>query len=59
MKKYYNVELTREETLFLMDFLNENNITFENSYIDSKHCHTEILLSSEEVSLVNNFLDTL
>lgn len=59
MKKYYNVELTREEALFLMDFLNENNITFENSYIDSKYCHTEILLNTEEVSLVNNFLDTL
>lgn len=59
MKKYYNVELTREETLFLMDFLNENNIHFENSYIDSKYCHTEILLNTEEISLVNNFLDTL
>lgn len=58
-KKYYNVELTREETLSLMDFLSENNIHFENSYIDSKYCHTEILLDSKEVAFVNNFLDTL
>lgn len=58
-KKYYNVELTREETLSLMDFLSKNNITFENSYIDSKYCHTEILLDSEEVAFVNSFLDTL
>lgn len=59
MKKYYSIELTREETLSLMDFLSENDITFENSYIDSKYCHTEILLSAEEISIVNNFLDTL
>lgn len=59
MKKYYNIELTREETLSLMDFLSENNIYFENSYINSKYCHTEILLNTEEISIVNNFLDTL
>ena len=59
MKKYYNVELTREETFLLMDFLSENNIYFENSYIDSKYCHTEILLNTEEVLEVNNFLNTL
>lgn len=59
MRKYYNVELNRKDTMLLIDFLHENNIVFENSYIDSKHCHTEILLNTEEVSLVNNFLDTL
>ena len=59
MKKYYNIELNRKDTMLLIDFLHENNITFENSYIDSKYCHTEILLNTEEVSLVNNFLDTL
>ena len=58
-RKYYNVELNRKDTMLLMDFLSENNIYFENSYINSKYCHTEILLSPEEVSEVNNFLDTL
>lgn len=58
-RKYYNVELTREETFLLMDFLSENNIYFENSYIDSKYCYTEILLDTKEVPFVNNFLDTL
>lgn len=58
-KKYYNVELTREETLLLINFLSKNNIHFENSYINSKYCHTEILLSDKEVTMVNNFLDTL
>ena len=43
----------------LINFLSKNDITFENSYIDSKYCHTEILLSPEEILLVNNFLDTL
>ena len=59
MKKYYNVELTREDTFKLMDFLVDNNIYFENSYIDSKFCHTEILLATDDIQLVNNFLDTL
>jgi hypothetical protein len=59
MKKYYNVELNRKDTMLLIDFLHENNIYFENSYIDSKYCHTEILLNTEEISIVNNFLDTL
>ena len=58
-RKYYNVELNRKDTMLLMDFLSENNIYFENSYINSKYCHTEILLSIEEVTFVNNFLDTL
>ena len=53
MRKYYNVELNRKDTMLLIDFLHEN------SYIDSKHCHTEILLNTEEISIVNNFLDTL
>lgn len=59
MRKYYNVELNRKDTMLLIDFLHENNIIFENSYIDSKYCHTEILLNAEEVAFVNNFLDTL
>ncbi len=59
MRKYYNVELNRKDTMLLIDFLHENNIYFENSYIDSKYCHTEILLNTEEISIVNNFLDTL
>ena len=59
MKKYYNVELTREDTFLLMDFLNKNKIYFENSYINSKYCHLEILLSTDDIQLVNNFLDTL
>ena len=59
MKKYYNVELNKKDTMLLIDFLHENNIYFENNYIDSKYCHTEILLSAEEVHFVNNFLDTL
>lgn len=58
-KKYYNIELTREDTFKLMNFLSENNISFENSYINSSYCHMEILLSPEEVSMVNDFLDTL
>lgn len=59
MKKYYNVELTREDTFLLMDFLNKNKIYFENSYINSNYCHLEILLSADDIQLVNNFLDTL
>lgn len=59
MKKYYNVELNRKNTMLLIDFLHENNIHFENSYINSKYCHTEILLNDKEISIVNNFLDTL
>ena len=58
-RKYYSVELTKGETFSLMDFLSKNDIYFENSYINSKYCHTEILLSPEEVTFVNNFLDTL
>lgn len=57
--KYYNIELTKKEANLLMSFLHENNITFENSYINSNHCHMEILLSPDEVFMVNNFLDTL
>lgn len=59
MKKYYNVELSKKEADLLMNFLHENNITFENSYINSNYCHMEILLSPKEVTIVNNFLDTL
>ena len=59
MKKYYSVELSKKETSLLMDFLNKNNIYFENSYINSNYCHTEILLALEDISLVNSFLDTL
>lgn len=57
--KYYNIELTKKEANLLMSFLNENNITFENSYINSNYYHMEILLSPDEVFMVNNFLDTL
>mgnify|MGYP004677105703 CR=1 FL=1 len=59
MRKYYNVELSKKEADLLMDFLHKNNTTFENSYINSNYCHMEILLSPEEVTIVNNFLDTL
>lgn len=58
-KKYYNVELSKKEADLLMDFLSKINTTFENSYINSNYCHMEILLSPEEVTIVNNFLDTL
>lgn len=58
-KKYYNVELSKKEANLLMIFLHENNISFENSYINSSYCHMEILLSPEEVSMINDFLDTL
>lgn len=59
MKKYYNIELSKKETMLLINFLHENDIYFENSYINSNYCHTEILLSTEDIQLVNNFLDTL
>ena len=59
MKKYYNVELNRKDTMLLIDFLSKNNITFENSYINSNYCHMEILLSPKDITIVNNFLDTL
>ena len=59
MKKYYNIELSKKDTFKLIDFLSKNDIYFENNYIDSKYCHTEILLEPEDISLVNNFLDTL
>ena len=58
-KKYYNVELSKKEADLLMVFLHEHNISFENSYINSNYCHMEILLSTEEITVVNNFLDTL
>lgn len=58
-KKYYNVELSKKEANLLMDFLSKINITFENSYINSNYCHMEISLSPEEITMVNNFLDTL
>lgn len=58
-KKYYNVELSKKEADLLMVFLHERNISFENSYINSNYCHMEILLSPEDVTMVNNFLDTL
>lgn len=57
--KYYNIELTKKEANLLMSFLHENNIPFENSYINSNYCHMEILLSPDEVFMVNNFLDTI
>lgn len=57
--KYYNIELTKKEANLLMSFLHENNIIFENSYINSNYCHMEILLSPDEVFMVNNFLDTI
>lgn len=59
MRKYYNVELSKKEADLLMVFLHERNISFENSYINSNYCHMEILLSTEEITVVNNFLDTL
>ena len=59
MKKYYNVELSKKEADLLMVFLHEHNISFENSYINSNYCHMEILLSTEEITVINNFLDTL
>lgn len=59
MKKYYNIELNKKDTMLLINFLHENKIYFENSYINSKYCHLEILLSADDISLVNNFLDTL
>lgn len=58
-KKYYSVELSKKETMLLINFLHENKIYFENSYINSDYCHTEILLSADDIQLVNNFLDTL
>lgn len=58
-KKYYNIELNRKDTMLLIDYLHKNNIHFENSYIGSNYCHTEILLNNEEVSMVNDFLDTI
>lgn len=57
--KYYNIELTKKEANLLMSFLHENNIIFENSYINSNYCHMEILLSPDEVFMINNFLDTI
>ena len=58
-KKYYNIELSKKEADLLINFLHENDISFENSYINSNYCHMEILLSPEEVTMVNDFLDTL
>ena len=59
MKKYYNIELSKKDTFKLIDFLSKNDIYFENSYINSNYCHLEILLSTEDIQLVNSFLDTL
>lgn len=58
-KKYYNIELSKKEASLLMNFLHENDVYFENSYINSSYCHMEILLEPEKVDLINDFLDTL
>lgn len=57
-KKYYNVELNKEESEQLKIYLKENKIYYEPSQCYNL-IHFEIKCNKEELEKVNQFLDTL
>lgn len=58
MKLYKNVELSKDDSSKLREFLIDNKIKFETSGADNL-VHFEILVNSIEERKINNFLDTL
>lgn len=58
MKLYKNVELSKDDSSKLREFLIDNKIKFETSGADNL-VHFEILVNSLEEKKINNFLDTL
>lgn len=58
MKLYKNVELTKDDSSKLREFLIDNKIKFETSGVGDL-VHFEILVNSLEEKKINNFLDTL
>lgn len=56
-KRWYNLETSNEELKGnLKQFLQQHDLVYEISGLGS-HYHIEILLSPEEVKLVNEFLE--
>lgn len=58
MKLYKNVELSKDDSSKLREFLIDNKIKFETSGVGDL-VHFEILVNSIEEKKINNFLDTL
>lgn len=58
MKLYKNVELSKDDSNKLREFLIDNKIKFETSGVGDL-VHFEILVNSLEEKKINNFLDTL
>lgn len=58
MKLYKNVELSKDDSSKLREFLIDNKIKFETSGVGDL-VHFEILVNSMEEKKINNFLDTL
>lgn len=58
MKLYKNVELSKDNSSKLREFLIDNKIKFETSGVGDL-VHFEILVNSIEEKKINNFLDTL
>ena len=58
MRKYFNVELNKEDAEKLKVFLKENGIYFEPSACYNL-IHFEVKVNEEELKMVDNFLETL
>lgn len=58
MKLYKYVELSKDDSNKLKEFLKNNKIKFETSGVGDL-VHFEVLVNSIEEEKVNNFLDTL
>lgn len=58
MKKFYSVELNKEDSETLKVFLKSNGIYFEPSACFNL-IHFEIKADKDELQKVNDFLDTL
>ena len=58
MRKYYNVELNKDDAEKLKAFLKLNGIYFEPSACYNL-IHFEIKVNEEELNMVDNFLDGL
>lgn len=58
MKVYKNVDLSKDDSNKLKEFLKNNKIKFETSGFGHL-VHFEVLVNSIEENKVNNFLDTL
>ncbi len=58
MRKYFNVELNKEDSEKLKVFLKENGIYYEPSSCYNL-IHFEIKVNEEECKMVDNFLESL